>query len=125
MSLRVVIRKKAGDFDGLADDALALWKPRAIVAVTDVTEMLYSEIQRELSHKRAQPSPQGQPPREVTGRVRRSIKKIKTRATKYKVRGGIRSRHPGIKRLEFVTHPFMRPVIFRLRGTIDRLFRDA
>ena len=124
MSIGITVRK-VGGLDGLADEALAAWKPEAIEAVTLVTDIVYEEVQRELSHRRARPSPQGQPPREVTGRVRRSIQKLKTRVKGNEILGGIRSRHPGIKRLEFVTHPFIRPVVFRLQAEIDRIFRDA
>jgi hypothetical protein len=135
MSFKVTI-KKEGTLDGTAAEIFAEMRPRGEAAVRTATDMVLTRIDQKLSVRSDRPARPGEPPREVSGELRQSVKRIPQRTrvglSAISVSSGIQSRHAGVNRLEFgatdsrgirtFPHPFVRPTFEQLKRKLDALF---
>lgn len=128
-AFKVVVRSE-GSLDGIANQVWDEMVPRAKMAVNAGADMVLDHMDQLLS--RPSPAAPGEPPGELLGELRASLRKLPLRVLRWSVRSGIETRHPGANRLEFgktdskgrktFPHPYVRPTFQALKGRLDRLF---
>ena len=116
----------------VTEDALKAFNAESRAAMSEASDDLLRAVRSQLRRSHYPPSAQpGAPPALRGGELMGSFKKMRITVSKYKVRGGVESRHPGAGRQEYggvdkqgirtFPHPYLGPAAREAQASIENI----